>query len=206
MNNRRGVVEALVILYIVCAFLGGVLLWKPALNLLGISNTPKKTSNSVITKEEKLPSVWYIDEKGNKFIAYAYKIEKSNINVSEQPKLTLWQKIQNLGIWGIILIILGCLFPPVGAVLMFIWKKVTGALHTQIDTLEVQHTELSEDAKKIVLSVDEGLAVFDGAIAASNGNPALYAAMVDLKKDFLSAMSRRQDATTKLLVAQLKHD
>lgn len=89
---------------------------------------------------------------------------------------------------------------------MFIWKKVTGALHTQIDTLEVQHTELSEDAKKIVLSVDEGLAVFDGAIAASNGNPALYAAMVDLKKDFLSAMSRRQDATTKLLVAQLKHD
>ncbi len=204
--NRRGVVEALVLLYIVAAFLGGVLLWKPATALLGISSTPRKTSQSVIKKEEKKPIFYYTDEKGKNYIAYAYKNESSNINIDEQPKLTLWQKIQNLGIWGIILIILGCLFPPVGAVLMFVWKRVTGALHNQIDTVTQQQEELSSDAKKIVQSVDDGLAMLDEAIAANKDCPEVYKAMVELKQKFLTALSSKQDTTTKLLVARLKHD
>lgn len=201
--NKKGVVEVMVIVYIAVAFLVGIFAYKPAVSLLG--GTAKKTSSSIISKEEKLPVMYYTDEKGNKYIAYAYKTEKSNINTSETPKQTLWQKIMNLGFWGILLVVLGCLFPPVGAVLMFIWNKVTGALHTQIDTITQKHAELSEDAKKIVQSVDEGLAVFDTAIAAVKDKPEVYPAMVGLKKDFLSAMSRKQDATTKLLVATLKN-
>ena len=202
--NRRGVVEVMVIIYIAVAFIIGIFAYKPAVALLG--GTAKKTSQSVIKKEEKLPVMYYTDEKGNKYIAYAYKTESSNINISETPKQTIWQKILNLGFWGILLVVLGCLFPPVGAILMFLWKKITGALHTQIDTLVVRQEELSEDAKKIVQSVDEGLAVFDMAIAAAKDIPDRYTIMVTLKKDFLSAMSRRQDATTKLLVATLKND
>jgi hypothetical protein len=204
--NRRGVVETLVLLYIVGAFLAGVLLWKPATTLLGISNTPRKTSQSVIKKEEKKPIFYYTDEKGKNYIAYAYKNESSNINIDEQPKLTLWQKIQNLGIWGIILVILGCLFPPVGAVLMFIWKRVTGGLKTQIADISQKQECLSADAKKIVQSVDDGLAMLDVAITANKDNPEVYKAMVELKQKFLTALSSKQDATTKLLVAQLKHD
>jgi len=204
--KNKGVVETLVILYIVAAFLGGVLLWKPATTLLGISNTPKKTSQSVTSKEEKKPIFYYTDEKGKNYVAYAYTKEQSNINISEQPKLTLWQKIQNLGIWGIILVILGCLFPPVGAVLMFIWKRVTGALHSQIDEMTEKHDCLSADAKKIVQSVDDGLAMLDTAILAAKDNPEVYKAMVELKQKILSALSSKQDSTTKLLVAQLKND
>ena len=204
--NRKGVIEAIVILYIVAAAIVGAIFWKPATTLLGISNTPRKIDKTITTKEEKRPVLYYTDEKGNTYVAYATKKEQSNMNTSEEPKLTLWQKIKNLGLWGIILIILGCLFPPVGAVLMFIWNKVTGTLHTQIDTLALKHDELSAESKKIVQSVDEGLVVFDAAIDAAKNNPETYALMVNLKKDFLSALSQKQDATTKLLVAQLKHN
>lgn len=204
--NKKGVVEVIVILYIVAAFLGGVLLWKPATTLLGISNTPRKIDKTIITKEEKRPVLYYTDEKGNNYVAYATKKEQSNMNTSEEPKLTLWQKIKNLGLWGIILVVLGCLFPPVGAALMFIWNRITGALHAQIDAVTQQKEELSEESKKIVQSVDEGLAVLDAAIDANKSTPEVYVQMVTLKRDFLSALSRKQDATTKLLVAQLKND
>ena len=202
--NRRGVVEVMVIIYIAVAFIVGIFAYKPAVTLLG--GAAKKTSQSVIKKEEKFPVMYYTDEKGNKYIAYAYKTESSNINISETPKQTLWQKILNLGFWGILLVVLGCLFPPVGAILMFLWRKITGALHTQIDTITQQHEELSEESKKIVLSIDEGLAVMDAAIEGAKSNPELFALLVTLKKEFLSALSRKQDATTKLLVSQLKND
>jgi hypothetical protein len=204
--KNKGVVEVIVILYIVGAFLAGVLLWKPATTLLGISNTPRKIDKTVITKETKRPVLYYTDKDGNNYVAYATTKEQSNMNTSEEPKLTLWQKIKNLGLWGIVLVVLGCLFPPVGAVLLFIWNKVTGTLHTQINSITQKQEELSAESKKIVLSVDEGLAVFDVAIEAAKGNPEIYALMVNLKKDFLTALSKKQDATTKLLVAQLKND
>jgi len=204
--KNKGVVEVIVILYIVAAFIGGVLLWKPATTLLGISNTPRKIDKTVTTKETKRPVLYFTDEKGNQYTAYATTKEQTIMNISEEPKLTLWQKIKNLGLWGIILVVLGCLFPPVGAVLMFIWNRVTGALHTQVDIVTQKQAELSVESKKIVLSVDEGLAVLDAAIEAAKNNPETYKLMVNLKSDFLSALSRRQDATTKLLVAQLKND
>jgi hypothetical protein len=150
--------------------------------------------------------LYFTDEKGHQYTAYATTKEQTIMNTSEEPKLTLWQKIKNLGLWGILLVVLGCLFPPVGVVLTIIWNKVTGALHTQVDILNEKHDELCAEAKTIVSSVDEGLAVMDTAIAAAKDKPEIYALMVDLKKDFLTALSRKQDATTKKLVAQLQND
>lgn len=196
--NKRGVVEVMVVVWVAVAFIIGIFAYKPAVNLLG-GAANKKTSQSVIKQEEKLPSVWYIDEKGNKYIAYAYKSVSSNINISETPKQTLWQKVINLGFWGIFLIVLGCLFPPIGAVLMFVWNKIVGSMKRE-------HAVLCAEAKTIVSSIDEGLAVLDMAIAASKDKPEIYVLMVQLKKDFLTALSRKQDATTKLLVAQLQND
>jgi 1-acyl-sn-glycerol-3-phosphate acyltransferase len=48
--------------------------------------------------------------------------------------------------------------------------------------------------------------MLDVAITANKDNPEVYKAMVELKQKFLTALSSKQDATTKLLVAQLKHD
>jgi hypothetical protein len=195
-----------VLLYLVGAFLAGVVLWKPATTLLGISNTPRKIDKTITTKETKRPVLYFTDEKGKQYTAYATTKEQTIMNISEEPKLTLWQKIKNLGLWGILLVVLGCLFPPVGVVLTVIWNKVTGALHTQVDNLSEKHEELTGEARMIVSSIDEGLAAFDMAIAAAKDKPEMYSAMVTLKKDFLTALSRKQDATTKKLVAQLRND
>lgn len=204
--SKRGVVETLVILYIVGAVLGGALFWKPITTFLGISNTPRKIDKTITTKETKRPVLYFTDEKGHQYTAYATTKEQTIMNTSEEPKLTLWQKIKNLGLWGILLVVLGCLFPPVGVVLTIVWNKVTGALHTQVNVLNEKHEELTGEAKIIVTSIDEGLAVMDAAIAAAKDKPELYTVMVTLKKDFLSALSRKQDATTKKLVAQLQND
>ena len=243
----KGVVLVAVILYAVGAFLGGALLFKPVTNLLGISNEAKKHQEQVIKKKETKPVLVYTDEKGRQHIAMAVSEEYSNFEMTEQPKQTLWQKIKNLGVWGIILVCLGLAFPPVGVILSFIWAKVTAGLKTALANAEntisevhEAHEEFSADAKKIVQSVDEGLATFDSAIQAARTAEeaanqsinlcstitdaaaraytldvaqhskmvaqAVANALITAKKDFLTAMSRKQDGTTKMLVAELKND
>lgn len=244
MQSRKGVVSAVVLLYVVLAFFGGAVLWKPVSNILPFGNNGTKTAKSIIKKTESKPVLYYTDDKGNQHVANWLKTEESNVATSEEPKLTLWQKIKNLGVLGIILCVLGVMFPGVGTILIFVWRKVTGALHSAIDLanerikeVESKHSDLTEDARMIVVSVDEGLNQFDIAIesaksqisasqniinSASNiadpvarestitaarealaHSQAIFNTVFQLKKDFLSAMSRKQDASTKLLVANL---
>lgn len=245
--GKKGIVEATVILFIVAAFLGGVLLWKPATSMLGISNTPRKIKQSMIKKEESKPVLYYTDEKGNKYVAYATKSEESSLDSSEEPKLTLWQKIKNLGVFGMLLVFVGLAWPPLGGILLIVWKRVSGTLkkavenaNSQLQNVQEEKDELSADAKKIVLGIDEGLAAFDSAIASAKGTAdaaqqsltlssgiidlqaraasletaqhaytvaqSVASAIIALKKDFMTAMSRKQDSTTKKLVAELKND
>jgi hypothetical protein len=163
--NRKGVVAIAVILYAVAAFIGGALLAKPVTNMFGISNEAKKHQEAKMVKKESKPVLVYTDEKGREHIAMATSEEYSNSELTEQPKQTFWQKIQNLGSWGIFLVILGFLFPPVGVILTFIWKKVSGATQTALANaqstilaVQAKHEDLSADAKLIVLSIDDGLA------------------------------------------------
>ena len=203
MRNRKGITE-LVLMYTVIAFLGGIFLWKPVTSALGLS-TPKTVNQSSIKKEEKKPVIYVIDDKGEVHIGYATSSSIETNSKSSETQLTFFQKIKNLGFIGIILVILGFLFPPVGAVLLFVWNKVTSVLKKKLDDSEIAHDALSYDAKKIVQSIDEGLGVIDGAIASAK-TPEIQVTLTQVKKDFLTAMSRKQDATTKLLVATLKND
>ena len=203
MRNKKGVIETAVI-YTIIAVLGGLFLWKPISSTLGLS-TPKTTKQSIVKKEEKKPVIYIIDDKGEVHIGYATSSSIETNTASAETQLTLFQKIKNLGFIGIVLVVLGFLFPPLGAVLMFIWNKVTNSLKKKITDAEAAHEDLSYDAKKIVQSIDEGLAVIDSAIASAT-TPEAKANIAQLKKDFLTAMSRKQDATTKLLVAELKND
>lgn len=247
-KNKKGIIETAVALYLVLAFVGGAIFWKPATSILGISSQPQKTQKSIIKKTESTPILYYTDPaNGKQYVAYAIKQEESNIALSEESKLTLWQKIKNLGVLGIILVIAGLLWPPLGGVLWFVWKRITGTLktavenaNTKIEEIQDKHEELTGDARLIVKSVDEGLATIDVAIAAANSSAetarqsltlaagiidaqarasateaaqhaymvaqAVFTATTNIKKEFLSAMSRKQDSTTKLLVAALKND
>ena len=196
-SNKRGIVQAAVVLWAVCAFLGGILLWHPATSMLGISNQPRKTNQTMIKKAESAPVLYYTDSKGNKYVAYATKSEESTLATSEEPKLSFWQKIMNLGSFGIFLVILGLVFPPFGAVLWVIWQKVSAGLktavnnaNTEIQTITSKHTQLSSDAKLIVKSVDAGLAEFDKAIGAAQASIATDQAAIQATASIVDGGAR----------------
>lgn len=238
--NQKGIATIAVILYCVGTFFGTVLLWKPVTNMFGIGNSPQKKQTSMFKKTETKPILVYTDEKGREHIAMATKEEISNLQLSEESKLTLWQKIKNLGFIGVVLVILGFIFPPLGAILLIVWNKISSAMKLALEKVKDSNEELSDEAKKIVHSVDEGLAQFDTAIAAAkvvvdssqqtivlasnitdsvsrtvtlqNAQQsqavaqAVLNSIVNLKKDFMTALSRKQDASTKMLIAELKND
>lgn len=201
--NKKGIIETAVI-YTVIAILGGIFLWKPVTTALGISS-PKTVKQSVKKAETKRPTVYFVDDVGKVTMGYSTTSTIETNSDSQETQLTLFQKIKNLGFIGIVLVILGFLFPPFGAILLFIWNKTSSVLTQKIEAIKNEKEDLSYDAKKIVLSIDEGLSSMDASIASAKTFEAKEA-LIDAKKNFLTAMSRKQDATTKLLVATLKND
>ena len=103
--NKRGFVVLEVLIVALVSVFSTVLLWKPITSTLGIGNQPQKQKSSWVKKSEVKPVLYYRDEKGNEHVAMAIKSEESNIESSEDRQLTLWQKIKNLGVGFIILMI-----------------------------------------------------------------------------------------------------
>lgn len=211
LKNKRG--EAITIAVATVAGIAILLglLFRPILDkvLPMFGNNQKIVSTKVV---ESKP-VWIKNPDGTSTMVQTTSTVMNNS--TEPVKLTFLQKVQNLGVWGIILVILGCLFPPFGAVLAFIWKKLT----TQIVEWTTKHDELSAETKKIVASVDDGIATMNANIKATNLMAdsttdvtvkttyiTISKALMDMREDFLDALSKKQDSTTKLLVAELKHD
>ena len=224
LKSRKGfVIEGAIVMAIGLTLLFATV-WKPLSNTLGsfIGSQGQNQQKSTYKKSETIPVYWK-DNKGKEhLVPYTRKEESTNF-IIEEAKLSLWQKIKNLGVFGVVLVVLGFIFPPFGAILMLVWKRVSGTLkkavenaNTQMQNIKDEKDELTGDAKLIVKSVDEGLAAIDATIAAARGRieaspsnieaQAVLTAVTNLKRDFLSAMSRKQDSTTKLLVAELKND
>jgi hypothetical protein len=178
----------------------------------------------VSTKTVESKPVWIKNPDGTSTMVQTTSTTVDNSN--EPVKLTFWQKIQNLGVLGMLLTGLGFAFPPLGAILMIIWRRVTGAAKVALSTANQtisdwkdKQEELSWEAKTIVKSVDEGLASMDANIRAAQtmadsttdatvkaSYTTITKALLDMKQDFLDAMSRKQDSTTKKLVSELKND
>ena len=222
LKNRKG--EAITIavagVAAVCILLG--LLFRPIMDkvLPMFGNNQKIVS----TKTTESKPVWEKAPDGTFILTQ--KTTTTCDNSAAPIPLTLWQKIQSLGMIGIGLVVLGVIFPPLGLVLAIVWKKITGGLkatiaaaNTKITEVIDAHEELTGDAKKIVLSIDDGLATMDANIKAAKtmadstldaNVKATYntiaAALMDMKADFMAAMSKTQDSTTKLLVRELKND
>lgn len=155
-------------------------------------------------------ATFYQDKDGNfKPTPVPYKRTENSLNyINTEPPETLWTKFWKMGAMAVIVIVL-LSYLGLWPIITLWWNKkikpkIT-ATQTQLENLKVEKEALSEDAKKIVQSVDEGLVVMDAAIAAAKGQPH-EALLVSLKRDFLIAMSRKQDSTTKKLVALLKND
>ena|SRR3990167_7844608 len=214
-NNRGEIVMAAVIAIGVAAFVIGAA-WKPLTNFLGIGGQPQKTMQKSVSVTESKP--YYIKgEDGKMHLLEATKISTTNLDTNEEPKLTLWQKLLNVGRLWVVLMVLGFFFPPVAAVMAFINRKVAAAGKAALAKLQEKHDELKDEAKTIVQSVDIGLKTFDSAIGSAqnalgvatdsqikSNYQAVILALTDTQKSFLTAMSKRQDSTTKVLVSELK--
>ena len=187
-------------------------------------------------------SMFYRDDKGNfRPAPIPYKRTEDSLNfVNAEPPETLWQKFWHLGFIAVAIIVL-LSYLGLWPIIVLWWNKKIKPKITQaqsdLEALQASKKELSDEARRIVLSVDEGLAQFDLAIesagaqvisaqniinSSSNLSDVNIRAatistaqlardraqeikdiLIRLKKDFLSGMSRKQDASTKLLVSNL---
>ena len=147
-------------------------------------------------------------------------------NSAEPVKLTFWQKVRSLGGIGMILMILGFIFPPLGVVLTVIWKKISGAAkaalnaaHGQIDEWNDKHDLLHSQAADIVQAVDAGLKGYDATVtsytllANNEIDPikkaniqAIILALTSAKAALMTTISTKMDSDSKVLVGQLKQN
>lgn len=181
------------------------------------SGGSKNTSKAVHTKTTQEPIVLGVDAKGKDIIGYRTSEETSNTSLAEQPKETLWDKIKKV-IWVIVGVAVFCMVFPASILARF-KNAALAKLGARLDDLQAEKEEFTGDAKKIVASIDNGLATMDANIKAAKtmadsttdasvkaAYTTIAAALVDMKQDFLAAMSKTQDSTTKLLVRELKND
>lgn len=230
-GNRKGfVVEGVVIVAVGVTLLLAAL-WKPLSSTVGSfigSAQPQKVSKTYYKKAESAP-MFYQDKDGKLIPApqpYKMTVESSQA-LSEESQLTLWQKIKNLGVIGIIMAVACFAYPPLGVVVMFIIKKITGGAKKVIDNangqikeIESKKTALEGQAEQIVVSVDAGLKTLDESIKLAKNRidvatdatlktqySTVAQALEIAKKDFLTAMAKEQDSDTEDLVKEmLKND
>jgi hypothetical protein len=142
--KRKGIVETLALLYVVLAFLGGVILWKPTTGLLGIGNQPQKQKSSISKKSEKKPELVWIDQKtGKQYFAYSEKYQENSIDTSEESQLTIWQKLKNLGLIGVILVIV---FPGFGLWMFRMFLKARDNFKQLVTGIEEARKKLPPEA------------------------------------------------------------
>jgi hypothetical protein len=222
IGNKRGEVVTVTVLAICIVSLLVGFFARPVANkiLPGMLGSDQKI---VTTQTVKSEPVWQKNPDGSQML-----VQKTDTvyNQNNLPvPLTFSQKIVQFGTVSFILVvglILLCVMTPVGGILLWAWGKLKSALaaaQAKAVTIQAAHDELSADARLIVQSVDSGLASMDANIKAAGSladsttdaivkanYTAIYKALIDMKLDFTTELSKGQDSTTKLLVAQLKND
>ena len=172
MKNRRGEVFTMTVLVLVSivAFLIGSTN-NPIKSIFGFGSSGQKTRQTLVVKSESKP-IFVVGQDGKQYVLQATKTEKSTLDTTEEPKMTLWQKLMVLPRLWLILMVLGIFFPPVAGIMTFVNRKLWG------------------EAKKIVGGVEESLKGLEDK--------------PDAKKLVLDTLSKKYDASTKLLVSKIK--
>lgn len=139
LKNKHGEVFTLTVLVLAAltAFLIGTSN-NPIKSLFGFTSSSQKTKQTLITKSESKP-VFVKGTDGKTYVLQAIKTETSTLDTSEEPKITLWQKLMMLPKLWLILMILGIFFPPLAGIMQFVNKR------------------LMNEATKIVGGVEEAL-------------------------------------------------
>lgn len=182
-----------------------------------------KNQQKAVHKIDRTRTLYEVDPMTNKMkpVKETYS-EYSNEFMAQEPPETLWTKFWHLGAIAVVIIMI-LSYLGLWPIIALWWNKKIkpkiAAAQNSLEELQTQHDELTADAKRIVISIDEGLLSMDAAIKAANAmadatvDPAMKVtqlaiakALTDMKASFLAAMSKKQDSTTKLLVSELKND
>ena len=106
----------------------------------GLHQKDNKTIQTTVSKSESKP-IFVTDTKtGQQMVLYATKTETSTSDLSEEQKMSFWQKLLILPKLWLLFMILGVFFPPIAAFMGMFNHKV------------------KDDFSKVVASVDAGLA------------------------------------------------
>ncbi|GEM_PF-4819194 len=115
----------------------GVRKWVP-----GFGGSENKTKQVSVTRSESKPII-VTGADGKPYILQATKSEVSNSELSEEQRLSLWQRLMILPKLWLLLMILGIFFPPIAAVMGVINRRLWG------------------ETRRIVGGVEEGLKALD---------------------------------------------
>lgn len=224
LGNRKGMVEVAAMVWLVGIVVGGLVTWLagPALikSIGSLANGGDKNQQKIVHKVDKTRTYFELDEASGKYKpAFVDKTsEYSNELAAQEPPETLWEKFWKMGVMSVVIIIvLGYL--GILPIIKLWWNKVVRPKLAQAKIALEEKEELNDEARLIVQSVDDGLASMDANIKAAQTLSAsttdatvkatyntIAASLQDMKADFMAAMSRKQDSTTKLLVSELKND
>jgi hypothetical protein len=224
LGNRKGMVEVAAMVWLVGIVVGGLVTWLagPALikSFGNLANGGDKNQQKIVHKVDKTRTYFELDEASGKYKpAFVDKTsEYSNELAAQEPPETLWEKFWKMGVMSVVIIIvLGYL--GILPIIKLWWNKVVRPKLAQAKIALEEKEELNDEARLIVQSVDDGLASMDANIKAAQTLSAsttdatvkatyntIAASLQDMKADFMAAMSRKQDSTTKLLVSELKND
>lgn len=134
MFSKRGevITTTLLIVAIIATFLF-------AGSQLNPFKTPgQKIKQTMVTKSESKPII-VRGEDGKQYILQITKSETSSLDIAEEPKMTLWQRLLLLPKLWVLFMVLGIFFPPIAMIMAWINSKLKYGL------------------KQIVHGVEEGL-------------------------------------------------
>ena len=223
-GNKRGMVE---VVAVVGMLVIGVITWLAGPSLIkavgSLANGGDKNQSKIVHKVDKTRTYYEMDENGKIKPAFTDKTsEYSNELVATQPPETLWEKFWKMGAMAVVIIVALSYLGILPIIRLWWSKKIKPKIdkaQADLEAVVVKHDELTGEAQMIVASIDVGLATMDANISAAqtmvdaatdpvvkNSYTTIVSALRDMKQDFLDALSKKQDSTTKMLVAQLKND
>lgn len=124
----------------------------PIKSIFGIGDRGQKTKQSYVLKTESKPIIVKGDD-GKQYILQATKTERSTLNTSEEPKMTLWQKLMVLPKLWLLLMVLGIFFPPLAGIMHVINTKLKSEVKTIVGGMEESLKKIDDkpEVKKEIL-------------------------------------------------------
>lgn len=191
-GNQRGfVVEGILV---ICLLVSTVVLLTPNLvsHTLGTAPKPSKTVQTDATTQTLMQATTtgtpdgepLYHKDGSVALVSQTLYKKQDLDI--QPKASFWDSLLALPRLWLLLMVLGLFFPPVAGFMGWFNSKAKAAF-----------SDLQEDTKKIVKSVDMALHKIPDQVSIDGKT-------VDIKQMILDELSKMQDASTKNLVADLK--